>query len=134
MADDSGRHVDYVEPNGATSLKKSRTLTSQVNFSICFGRGRRFGVEKFLDDVFQHLAIDWLWNVIVHSSCQTLLPLSSEYVGGHGDNWNTRVSVRQCPNSSGRFESIHVRHLTVYPDNVVVLLLHFLKGFPTVTG
>jgi hypothetical protein len=72
--------------------------------------------------------VNGLGDVIVHSPIQTALPLLDRRVRRHGDNRRAMVSLLfPLANRCRGFKSVHLRHLHIHENEIVVVLLDRLN-------
>ena len=81
---------------------------------------------------FDLLGADGFAEVIIHAGGEATLLIFLHRVGGHGDDVGSPGSRPACADAAGRFKAIHLGHLQVHKDEVVLLSLDGLHGFPTI--
>ena len=88
------------------------------------------GDQPFLHDVSQLPRLDRLGKVVVHSRLQTFFPVSGYGISGEGNDRNMRVARSRpaLPDAARRLIAIHLRHLAVHQDHVIVGLAERFEG------
>src|SRR5687767_8562416 len=76
----------------------------------------------------QYFWLKRLGEVIIHSSFETTFAVTLHGMGGHGNDGNMPAGILFPLTDSVRsFQAIHLRHLYIHEDGIVVIGLNFFK-------